>query len=175
MLLYELDTVCRRKNWCHSLGFRSGIRQFQREIVVNLFVSTKLFRCCVAKLRYVEPVGLTMTVKDCKSGDATCGEDTDPFLSQDSENLLGRVLAGMTIFHRLSYDCLILKCLLFIAPHKLLLMPVCLQLPRCYVLASWKETDAVGTDRQYAYWSPLPPCRHFSLLSNCFCGVGLGP
>lgn len=37
-----------------------------------------------------------MTVKDCKPGDATCAEDMDPFLSQDSENLLGRVLAGMT-------------------------------------------------------------------------------
>jgi len=36
-----------------------------------------------------------MTVKDCKPGDATCAEDMDPFLSQDSENLLGRVLAGM--------------------------------------------------------------------------------
>lgn len=37
----------------------------------------------------------TMTVKDCKPGDATCAQDMDPFLSQDSENLLGRVLAGM--------------------------------------------------------------------------------
>ena len=38
---------------------------------------------------------LKMTVKDCKPGDASCAQDMDPFLSQDSENLLGRVLAGM--------------------------------------------------------------------------------
>lgn len=47
-----------------------------------------------------------MTVKDCKPGDATCAEDMDPFLSQDSENLLGRVLAGMA--HPCSY--ILLKC-----------------------------------------------------------------
>ncbi|XP_023709202.1 nuclear hormone receptor E75 isoform X3 [Cryptotermes secundus] len=48
-----------------------------------------------------------MTVKDCKSGDATCGEDIDPFLSQDSENLLGRVLAefdGTTVLCRVCGD-----------------------------------------------------------------------
>jgi len=47
-----------------------------------------------------------MTVKDCKPGDATCAEDLDPFLSQDSENLLGRVLAGMA--HLCLY--ILLKC-----------------------------------------------------------------
>jgi len=47
-----------------------------------------------------------MTVKDCKPGDATCAEDMDPFLSQDSENLLGRVLAGMA--HLCGY--ILLKC-----------------------------------------------------------------
>jgi hypothetical protein len=47
-----------------------------------------------------------MTVKDCKPGDATCAEDMDPFLSQESENLLGRVLAGMTCL----FVYILLKC-----------------------------------------------------------------
>jgi len=51
-----------------------------------------------------------MTVKDCKPGDATCAQDMDPFLSQDSENLLGRVLAGMT---HLTTRCL---CTLLLLP-----------------------------------------------------------
>jgi hypothetical protein len=70
-----------------------------------------------------------MTVKDCKPGDATCGEDIDPFLSQDSENMLGRVLAGITIFHLLFCDCIILKCLLFVSRHELLLVSFCLPAP----------------------------------------------
>lgn len=53
-----------------------------------------------------------MTVKDCKPGDSNCAQEVDPFLSQDSENLLGRVLAGMT-FSYLICDYIILKCPLF--------------------------------------------------------------
>nr|CAM97375.1 ecdysone inducible protein 75 [Blattella germanica] len=48
-----------------------------------------------------------MTVKDCKPGDASCTQDMDPFLSQDSENLLGRVLAefdGTTVLCRVCGD-----------------------------------------------------------------------
>ena len=41
-------------------------------------------------------------MKDCKPGDASCAQDMDPFLSQDSENLLGRVLAGMHPYFKYS-------------------------------------------------------------------------
>ncbi|KAJ4434361.1 hypothetical protein ANN_22920 [Periplaneta americana] len=44
----------------------------------------------------------TMTVKDCKPGDATCAQDMDPFLSQDSENLLGRVLADQRLVGKIN-------------------------------------------------------------------------